>query len=186
MGYHHGMKRIFPLSLASLLIVWVSFFGGVQMGYAACTDAVGWNDTSCDNPNNQSSAPNSVADSRNGSDVQSDSAAAASAAKTDLKSPNFKFNANDISPSTNKGYTKGTGNIKDMTQRITNWLLVIVSTGAVLFIIVGGLFMATSAGDEDRSTKGKTIVMYNIQALVIAMFSYGIIQFIIWVLSPAS
>lgn len=41
--------------------------------------------------------------------------------------------------------------------------------------------MAISAGDSDRATKGRTIVTYNIQALVVAMFAYGIVQFVLWV-----
>ncbi len=167
MGYHQHMKRnLLPL-LASFLVILVMQVGTVDVGYSASNDP-------------------GAADYVNSMDAESDkaSAASASAAKTDLKSPNFKFSANDISPSNNKDYTKGSGNIPLMVKRITEWLLIIVSTGTVLFIIVGGLFMATSAGDEDRSTKGKTIITYNIQALVIAMMSYGIIQLLIWILSP--
>lgn len=56
-----------------------------------------------------------------------------------------------------------------------------MSTMTVLFVIVGGFLMAISGGDTDRSTKGRTIITYNIQALIISMLAYGIIQFVIWI-----
>jgi hypothetical protein len=63
---------------------------------------------------------------------------------------------------------------------------VVVSTGAVLFTIVGGFFMATSAGDAEKANRGKTIITYNIIAVAIAMLSYGIMQFVIWLIGVPS
>jgi Type IV secretion system pilin len=71
-------------------------------------------------------------------------------------------------------------------KRIINILLVVVSTGAVLFIIIGGFFMATSAGDTEKANRGKTIITYNIIAVAIAMLSYGIMQFVIWLIGVPS
>ncbi len=72
--------------------------------------------------------------------------------------------------------------MKDFLYRIAQFLLVAVSTGAVLFIAIGGLLMATSGGDSERANKGKIIVTYNLMALGIAMLSYGIVQFVIWII----
>ncbi len=104
-----------------------------------------------------------------------------------LSTTDFKFNPRDISPS-RKVYAKGNtessnnGNVKDFLYRLSQVLLVVVSTGAVLFITIGGFLMATSAGDSEKANKGKIIVTYNIIALAVAMLSYGIIQFVIWIL----
>ena len=56
----------------------------------------------------------------------------------------------------------------------------------MLFIIVGGFFMATSAGDTEKANRGKTIITYNIIAVAIAMLSYGIMQFVIWLIGIPS
>lgn len=104
-----------------------------------------------------------------------------------LSSTQFRFDPNSISPSTatyNSGDKEGTsgGNTVQLLRKIARFLLIAISTMAVLFIIVGGFLMAISGGDTDRSTKGRTIITYNIQALIISMLAYGIIQFVIWII----
>ncbi len=102
------------------------------------------------------------------------------------------FKASTISPSSkvyNKGLSEsggGEGNVKTLLARIANILLIVVSTGAVLSIIIGGFFMVTSAGDTEKANRGKIIITYNIIAVCIAMLSYGIIQFVIWVIGVPS
>lgn len=107
-----------------------------------------------------------------------------------LANTQFKFDPNTLSPRdpSKGGYYGGDdegtsdGNTVQLLRKIARLLLVIVSTGAVLFITYGGFLMAISGGDTDRSTKGRTIVTYNVQALIVAMLAYGIIQFVIWII----
>ena len=123
----------------------------------------------------QSATPNSPSSSGPNSSV-------------DLKSTNFTFDPNTLSPTSQGSYSNGKdegtprGNTIALLHKISQFLLVIVSTGAVLFIVVGGFVIMISAGDNDRATKGKNIVSYNIQALIIALLAYGVIQFVIWIL----
>ncbi len=110
------------------------------------------------------------------------------ATASDLRCASFKFDPNTFAPGSGPGYYNGDkegtqgGNTVQMLRKVAQFLLVVVSTGAVIFITIGGFLMAISAGDSDRSTKGRTIITYNIQALVVALLAYGIIQFVIWIL----
>jgi hypothetical protein len=97
----------------------------------------------------------------------------------------FKFDPNSISPSSKSQtdpYAAGTGNIKPFLQRVARILLIIVSTGAVLSIVIGGFYMATSGGDSEKANKGKIIITYNIIAIFVALLAYGIIQFVTWII----
>jgi hypothetical protein len=50
-------------------------------------------------------------------------------------------------------------------------------TGSLAFIAftVGGVRMVTSQGNEERITKGKTIILYSVLALIIIATSYAIV-----------
>lgn len=105
------------------------------------------------------------------------------AGKSSLMGTSFKFDPNTISPTNNpKGYHNGSENIQPFLERIAQILLIVVSTGAVLSIVIGGFYMATSGGDTEKANKGKIIISYNIIAIVVALLSYSIIQFVIWLI----
>lgn len=93
----------------------------------------------------------------------------------------FRFDPSSISPST-KTYADGSGNITPFLKNVARILLIIVSTGAVLSIVIGGFYMATSGGDSEKANKGKIIITYNIIAICVALFAYGIIQFVTWII----
>ena len=108
----------------------------------------------------------------------------ASADEGDMKSADFKFNVNNLTPSEHK-YAEGTRfNIQNMLVTIGQLLLVVIPLLAVLFIVVGGIMMATASlgGKDGQFSKGKTIITFNIIALVLSLSSYSIIQLITWVL----
>ena len=60
-----------------------------------------------------------------------------------------------------------------------NVLLYIVGVLAVVMIIYGGFTYMTSAGDAAKVNKGKTILIYSIVGLVIAILAYAIVNFVI-------
>lgn len=100
----------------------------------------------------------------------------------DMTSTDFTLDPNDLSPS-EKRYTGGTKtNFKTLLANIGKYLLIATTTLAVLSIVVGGLMIATT-GPTDRAAKGKTIIMLNIMAVVVALFSYSIIQLVSWLIS---
>jgi hypothetical protein len=49
---------------------------------------------------------------------------------------------------------------------------------AVIFIIVGGLYYVTSAGDPTRIKRAKEIITQAITGLVVVFASYGVVTFI--------
>ena len=99
-----------------------------------------------------------------------------------MTSTDFLFNPNDISPSEKK-YTQGTRmNLKGLLANIGKYLLITVTTIAVLSIVVGGLMISTT-GPTDRAAKGKTIIMLNITAVLVALFSYSIIKLVSWIIA---
>ncbi|NDK19441.1 hypothetical protein GW819_01230 [Candidatus Gracilibacteria bacterium] len=99
-----------------------------------------------------------------------------------MTSPNFTLDPNSLSPSEKK-YTGGTrANLKLLLANIGKYLLIGTTTIAVLSIVVGGLMISTT-GTSDRAAKGKTIIMLNIMAVVVALFSYSIIRLVSWLIA---
>lgn len=96
-------------------------------------------------------------------------------------STGFTLELSGITP-TNREYTKGSDNIPEFLKRVTRILLIVISTLAVLSIVIGGFYMVTSGGDSEKANKGKIIITYNIIAIFVALLSYGIIQFVIWII----
>lgn len=73
-----------------------------------------------------------------------------------------------------------TGNsIFNDAQAVINTLLVVVGIIAVVMMIVGGLKLITSNGDASSVTSGKNTIMYAIIGLVLALLSFGIVNFVI-------
>lgn len=101
----------------------------------------------------------------------------------DLASSGFKFNANDVSPSSFR-YDKGSrSNLQWLAERVSNVLLIGIATLAALLIAVAGLRMALSAGNTDEASKGKTMLRFNVMALAIALLSYAIVNLLSWIIS---
>lgn len=100
----------------------------------------------------------------------------------DMTSTDFILNPTDLSPS-QKEYKNWTQeNFKDILASIGQYLLIATTTLSVLSIVVGGLIISTT-GPSDRAAKGKTIIVLNITAIVIALFSYSIIQLVSWIIA---
>lgn len=57
--------------------------------------------------------------------------------------------------------------------------LTLVGTVALLFLIIGGFYYITSAGNPDNVGKAKQTILYSIIGLILAIVSYAIINFII-------
>lgn len=68
---------------------------------------------------------------------------------------------------------------ENLIQRILSYLITISGTFGVLMLIVGGFFMVTSEGDDNRLQKGKNIFLYTILGLVMIFVSYIVVQFVI-------
>lgn len=72
----------------------------------------------------------------------------------------------------------GDSDIMQVFLRVINWLLLVVSLVAVIIIIVAGLTMAFSGGNESRATRGKSMLFSAIIGLVLALTSFAIVNLI--------
>ena len=58
-------------------------------------------------------------------------------------------------------------------------LLYIAGTVAVIMIVVGALRYITSDGDSSKASQARLTVIYSVVGLVIAIMSYGIVNFVV-------
>ena len=73
--------------------------------------------------------------------------------------------------------------IKELTigvgiASIIKFLLGLITSVAVLFVIIGGFQYMTSAGNPDQIQKAKSTIKYSIIGLVIIILSYAIVKYI--------
>ena len=62
---------------------------------------------------------------------------------------------------------------------IINWILIVVGIIAVLFIIIGGIRYATSAGDPDKVKKAKNTILYAMIGLAVALLAAVIVNLVV-------
>lgn len=68
--------------------------------------------------------------------------------------------------------------IWDAITRVTQILFLIVIAIVVIVILYGAFMILTAVGDETKFKTGKTIIIYAILALIIALLARGGIDFI--------
>lgn len=66
--------------------------------------------------------------------------------------------------------------INGLIRTVINWLLGIAFGIAVLFLIIGGFWYITSAGNEETAEKGKNTAINAIIGIVIIILSYVIVN----------
>ena len=70
------------------------------------------------------------------------------------------------------------GSINSLIRTVINWMLGIAFGVAVLFLIIGGFWYITSAGNEETAEKGKGTVINAIIGIVVIILSWVIINVI--------
>lgn len=115
---------------------------------------------------------------------------------TDLTSPWFKIDTKLLDPVKSERRDTGTdtnpwnqspspsaeadslGVLNTLLKKIAELLLFIMPVIAVISLIFAGYFYILSSGDSEKATKAKTIIKWNIVAILVALFSYVIINMI--------
>ena len=72
--------------------------------------------------------------------------------------------------------SEGKGNIINRTIKFIGR---VVGTLGVFALVIGGFFMIISNGDEQRLSKGKSILMYTIGGLIVTFMAYIIVQYVL-------
>lgn len=77
--------------------------------------------------------------------------------------------------STGINCTAGT-DVNSLIQTVIRWMLTIAFGIAVLFLIIGGFWYVTSAGNEETAEKGKNTVVNALIGIVIIVLAYVIVS----------
>jgi len=68
--------------------------------------------------------------------------------------------------------------VVNLLAKLAGWLLYVAGAIAVVFLIIGGVFYITSAGDADKSGKAKKIIVDALIGLVIIALSLLIVNLV--------
>lgn len=63
--------------------------------------------------------------------------------------------------------------------KIINTLIFVIGAIAVVMIVIGGLRYTISGGDSSQVNGAKNTILYAVVGLVIALLSYGIVNFVL-------
>lgn len=82
----------------------------------------------------------------------------------------------------------GTGQPNDLITLITNIsnvILLLVGVIAVLFLIIGGFYYMTSAGNPEQIGKAKTTILYAIIGILVTLLAWAVVTFVLGQFRPA-
>ena len=65
-----------------------------------------------------------------------------------------------------------------------DWLLSIAAGLTILFLIIGGIYYVTAAGDDQQMTTAKTMITYAVIGLIFIIISYSIVLTIDKIINP--
>lgn len=71
------------------------------------------------------------------------------------------------------------GDADSIIKNIIDFALMAIVVVSVFMLILGGFKYTTSNGDSNKVTSAKNTIMYAIIGLVIAIFSYAIVNFVV-------
>lgn len=97
-----------------------------------------------------------------------------------MTSPEFKISLGEMDPMGNSHTVSTTGmqGIFYILSAFSRFLLFMIPVIAIVSMIVAGYYYIFSAGDSEKANKAKTIIKWNIVAIVVALTSWSIIQFV--------
>lgn len=101
---------------------------------------------------------------------------------TDVNSSNFTIDLYTMDPLKGShaqgSWVGGIDSFKEILASITDVLLFIIPTLAVVSFLVAGYFYIFSWGDSEKAGRAKTIIKWNIVAIFVALLSYGIVNIV--------
>ena len=95
----------------------------------------------------------------------------------DITCPGFKINLINIDPvGTGNSIIGGTAAATSLLWKIASLLLFIIPIIAGISMIIAGYYYILSSGDSEKAIQAKTIIKWNLVAILVALFSYTIIS----------
>lgn len=81
-------------------------------------------------------------------------------------------------PDTYDPGTVGTQGFVDLVLRVITIILDVILVIAVLFVIIAGVRLIVSGGDEGQKDKAKQTIIYVIAGIIVILFARAIVTFI--------
>lgn len=103
-------------------------------------------------------------------------------AASGMASSDFTFTASDLSPAKSKWDQWPKENVKELLSKISRYLMITITSLAVLFIVVWGIKIITAWWESAEIQNWKKIITYNLIWVVVALLSYSIINLVIWII----
>lgn len=75
--------------------------------------------------------------------------------------------------------TTGASDLMSTVKSVLNTVVGLAGLIAVIFMVVGGILIITSGGDEDKSKKGKGYVTYGVIGLIIVIIAGALVNYLI-------
>lgn len=101
---------------------------------------------------------------------------------TDFTSSGFVIELDSLDPIGNgqasDSSLRGKAALLKILEKVSEFLLMLMPLIAGVALIISGYFFIFSGGESEKVTLGKNIIKFNIIALVVAFFSWGIISII--------
>ncbi|NRH21248.1 hypothetical protein HOO68_04345 [Candidatus Gracilibacteria bacterium] len=99
-------------------------------------------------------------------------------ASGDFSSADFKVDISTLNP-LGKGSPKaGVGSFFDLIESVSDVILFMIPILAGISFLIAGYFYIFSAGDSEKAGRAKTIIKWNIVAMLVAFLSWAIINII--------
>ena len=76
-------------------------------------------------------------------------------------------------------YTLKETNFQLLVGKVANLIFSVLVIISILFLLYGGVLILTAAGNEEQVTKGRSVLLYAVIGLVIAVFAKAIQTFLI-------
>ncbi|MDD3120508.1 MAG: hypothetical protein PHF46_03815 [Candidatus Gracilibacteria bacterium] len=100
-----------------------------------------------------------------------------------IYSTDFKMNLDNVSVSKKFiGTTSTKDTLNQIFALILKWFYIIIGFASGVLLVVGGIMMIISFGNQEKFNKGKNIFIYTALALVVSILAYPLITLIQWVL----
>jgi hypothetical protein len=95
----------------------------------------------------------------------------------------FKINLGCMDPINNGSSIEWKGSegiIQTLLTSFSELLLFTIPIIAVVSFLIAWYFYIFSAGDSEKVNRAKTIIKWNVLAIIVALLSYGIVRLIAW------
>ena len=76
----------------------------------------------------------------------------------------------------------GTDSLMFILSQFASILIFAVPLIAGLSLIIAGYYYIFSSGDSEKASKAKTIIKWNVVAMIVAFLSYGLVNLVLYIL----